>query len=54
MELGESEFLTYDRRQAQAAAERGFTVIAPGQPGGDLAGDASLWFGHIRKTGEHD
>jgi uncharacterized protein len=34
MELGESEFLTYDRRQAQAAAERGFTVIAPGRPDG--------------------
>ena len=33
MELGESDFLTYDRRQAQAAAERGFTVIAPGRPG---------------------
>ena len=32
MELGESDFLTYDRRQAQAAAERGFTVIAPGRP----------------------
>lgn len=37
MELGESEFLTYDRRQAQAAAERGFVVIAPGRPDG--------WFG---------
>jgi predicted nucleic acid-binding protein len=34
MELGESEFLTYDRRQAQAAAERGFTVITPGRPDG--------------------
>jgi uncharacterized protein len=34
MELGESEFLTYDRRQAQAAAERGFTVVAPGRPDG--------------------
>jgi predicted nucleic acid-binding protein len=34
MELGESDFLTYDRRQAQAAAERGFTVIAPGRPAG--------------------
>jgi predicted nucleic acid-binding protein len=32
MELGESDFLTYDRRQAQAAAERGFTVISPGRP----------------------
>jgi predicted nucleic acid-binding protein len=34
MELGESDFLTYDRRQAHAAAERGFTVIAPGRPDG--------------------
>lgn len=34
MELGESDFLTYDRRQAQAAAERGFTVVAPGRPAG--------------------
>jgi predicted nucleic acid-binding protein len=34
MELGESEFLTYNRRQAQAAAERGFVVIAPGRPNG--------------------
>ena len=34
MELGESDFLTYDRRQAQAAAERGFTVVAPGRPDG--------------------
>ena len=32
MELGESDFLTYDRRQAQAAADRGFTVVAPGRP----------------------
>ena len=32
MELGESEFLTYDRRQAQAAADRGFTVVTPGRP----------------------
>jgi predicted nucleic acid-binding protein len=31
-DLGETEFLTYDRRQAQAAAERGFTVVAPGLP----------------------
>jgi uncharacterized protein len=31
MELGETDFLTYDRRQAQAAAERGFTVVAPGR-----------------------
>jgi predicted nucleic acid-binding protein len=34
MELGETEFLTYDRRQAQAAADRGFKVVAPGQPEG--------------------
>lgn len=34
MELGENDFLTYDRRQAQAAAERGFTVLAPGRPDG--------------------
>ena len=32
MELGEIDFLTYDRRQAQAAESRGFTVIAPGRP----------------------
>lgn len=32
MELGETEFVTYDRRQAQAAHERGFTVVAPGRP----------------------
>ncbi len=32
MELGESEFLTYDRRQAQAAAERGFLIVSPGRP----------------------
>ncbi|MBL8930826.1 MAG: hypothetical protein JNL54_11935, partial [Kineosporiaceae bacterium] len=32
MELGENEFLTYDRRQAQAAAERGFAVVSPGRP----------------------
>ena len=31
-DLGETDFLTYDRRQAQAAAERGFTVLAPGLP----------------------
>ena len=31
MELGETEFLTYDRRQAQAAADRGFTVVSPGR-----------------------
>ncbi len=34
MELGETDFLTYDRRQAQAAAACGFTVIAPGRPDG--------------------
>ncbi|WP_158220429.1 type II toxin-antitoxin system VapC family toxin [Kineosporia sp. A_224] len=34
MELGETEFLTYDRRRAQAAAERGFTVLAPGRADG--------------------
>ena len=34
MELGETEFLTYDRRQAQSAAERGFTVVSPGRPEG--------------------
>jgi len=34
MELGESDFLTYDRRQAQAAAERGFTVVSPGRQQG--------------------
>jgi uncharacterized protein len=34
MELGESQFLTYDRRQAQAAADRGFEVISPGRPDG--------------------
>ena len=33
MELGEIDFLTYDRRQAQAAEVRGFTVIAPVRPG---------------------
>lgn len=32
MELGESAILTYDRRQAQAAAEHGFHVITPGLP----------------------
>ncbi|MDQ1536994.1 MAG: uncharacterized protein QOE58_1387 [Actinomycetota bacterium] len=32
MELGETEFLTYDRRQAQAADARGFVVVAPGRP----------------------
>jgi hypothetical protein len=36
MELGESDFMTYDRRQAQAAADRGFTVVSPGRP--------ELWF----------
>jgi predicted nucleic acid-binding protein len=34
MELGETEFLTYDRRQARAAAERGFIVVAPGRAEG--------------------
>lgn len=33
-ELGETHFLTYDRRQAQAATEHGFTVVAPGRPEG--------------------
>ena len=33
LELGETEFLTYDRRQAQAA-ERGFAVVAPGRVDG--------------------
>lgn len=32
MELGESEFMTYDRRQAHTAAERGFDVLSPGRP----------------------
>ncbi len=32
LELGENEFLTYDRRQAGAAAELGFTIITPGRP----------------------
>jgi uncharacterized protein len=31
MELGETDFLTYDRRQAQAAAAAGFTVVTPGR-----------------------
>ena len=34
MELAETDFLTYDRRQAQAAEARGFIVIAPGRPHG--------------------
>lgn len=34
MELGETDFLTYDRRRAQAAAERGFTVVSPGRQSG--------------------
>jgi len=34
MELSEVDFLTYDRRQAHAAAERGFTIVAPGRPEG--------------------
>lgn len=32
MELGETAFLTYDRRQAQAAENQGFRVVTPGQP----------------------
>lgn len=40
MELGETDFLTYDRRQAQAAAERGFTVVSPGRPDGWYADPA--------------
>jgi uncharacterized protein len=32
MELGETDFLTYDRRQAQAADSRGFKVVTPGRP----------------------
>jgi uncharacterized protein len=32
MELGESQFMTYDRRQAHTAAERGFEVLSPGRP----------------------
>jgi predicted nucleic acid-binding protein len=32
MELGEVDFLTYDRRQARAADERGFTIVSPGRP----------------------
>ncbi len=36
LELGESRFLTYDRRQAQAAAHHGFDVLAPGRPPGWL------------------
>ena len=34
MELGETDFLTYDRCQARAAESRGFTVVAPGRPDG--------------------
>ena len=34
MELGETDFLTYDRRQAQAAGSRGFKVVTPGRPDG--------------------
>ncbi|MDQ1289628.1 MAG: uncharacterized protein QG622_3194, partial [Actinomycetota bacterium] len=34
MELGESDFLTYDRRQAQAAEACGFRVVTPGRPEG--------------------
>jgi uncharacterized protein len=32
MELGESQFMTYDRRQAHTAADRGFEVLSPGRP----------------------
>jgi hypothetical protein len=32
MELGESEFMTYDRRRANTAADRGFDVLSPGRP----------------------
>jgi predicted nucleic acid-binding protein len=39
MELGETEFLTYDRRQAQAAAERGFRVVSPGLDDGWYSSD---------------
>jgi hypothetical protein len=31
-QLGESDVVTYDRRQAQAAADRGFAVRSPGRP----------------------
>lgn len=41
MELGESDFLTYDRRQAQAAAERGFAIVTPGRPDGWYAAPAA-------------
>lgn len=34
MELGETDFLTYDRRQAQAAESSGFNVVAPGRGAG--------------------
>jgi predicted nucleic acid-binding protein len=42
-DLGETEFLTYDRRQAQAAAERGFAVVAPGNP--------NRWYAMPRASG---
>jgi uncharacterized protein len=34
MELGETDFLTYDHRQALAAEASGFAVVAPGRPDG--------------------
>jgi hypothetical protein len=34
IELGATTFLTYDRRQAQAAEASGLTVIAPGRAAG--------------------
>lgn len=34
IELGVTDVLTYDRRQAQAAAQAGFSVRAPGLPTG--------------------
>lgn len=32
MEIGAAEFLSYDRRQAQAARQAGFDVHSPGMP----------------------
>lgn len=32
LEVGATTFLSYDRRQAQAAAGLGFAVLAPGRP----------------------
>jgi predicted nucleic acid-binding protein len=34
IELGATTFLSYDRRQAQAAEASGLTVVAPGRPTG--------------------